>query len=281
MRSLQTKTIFATLFALVALTAGGAVVFLWSGVYNVAASSQHTQLVYSVLEYAMQRSVGLRASHIEAPPLTSPAMFERGAMCYQDRCEQCHAGPGVAAHDVALGMQPVPGPLMNAHMRWKPRELFWITRNGITMSGMPAWSFQLSDGDIWALVAFIERLPYLSPAEYRAIMARHAGQQCGVPGGSIAKPNGDAARGHSALSQYGCIACHKIPGLTGADVHVGPPLGGIARRVLIAGELANTPDNMVRWLRNPKSIDPLTAMPDLGVTERDARDMAAYLATLW
>ena len=51
--------------------------------------------------------------------------------------------------------------------------------------------------------------------------------------------------------------------------------------MLIAGELANTPDNMVRWLRNPKSIDPLTAMPDLGVTERDARDMAAYLATLW
>lgn len=68
--------------------------------------------------------------------------------------------------------------------------------------------------------------------------------------------------------------------MTGSDVHVGPPLRGIASRRLIAGRVANTPEQMVRWIRDPKSIDPLTAMPAVGVGEQDARDMAAHLARL-
>jgi cytochrome c1 len=68
--------------------------------------------------------------------------------------------------------------------------------------------------------------------------------------------------------------------VTSSSPHVGPPLAGIAGRTLIAGKLANTPDNMVRWLRHTKEVDPMTAMPELGVTEQDARDIAAYLATL-
>lgn len=277
----RTKIILATVFALLAMAAASATVFVWSGVYNTAASSPHTQFVYSLLEYTMQRSVQFRASDIEPPPLTAAGLFERGAACYQDRCEQCHGGPGVAQNDIALGMQPIPGPLMNAPSRWNTRELYLITRNGITMSGMPAWRFRLSDADIWALVVFIERLPQLSPPEYRAMMARQRGQRCEldkiVPAADVI---GDAARGRLAISQYACNGCHRIPGITGSDVHVGPPLAGIARRQLLAGEVANTPEQMIRWLRNPQSIDPLTAMPNLGVTERDARDMAAYLATL-
>ena len=256
----------------------GAAAFVWSGVYNVAASSQHTQPVYSLLEYTMQRSVALRSSGIEPPPFTA-SMFERGALCYRERCEQCHGGPGVAQHDIALGMQPLPGPLMNAQSRWKARELFWITRNGITTSGMPAWRFRLPDQDIWALVAFIERLPALSPRDYRDVMARQGGARCEQTAEAVTAAI-DPNRGHEALSQYGCNGCHLIPGVTGAQVHVGPPLGGVARRQLIAGRIANTPANMAHWIRSPQSIDPLTAMPNLGVTERDARDMAAYLATL-
>ncbi len=82
------------------------------------------------------------------------------------------------------------------------------------------------------------------------------------------------------MSQYGCNGCHRIPGITGAEVDVGPPLAGIARRQLIAGQIANTPETMVRWIRNPQNVDALTAMPNLGVTEHDARDIAAFLATL-
>ncbi len=264
---------------LVAAVAAAAIV--WSGIYNIAASAPHTQPVYSLLEVTMQQSVRMRARDAAPPALNAPGLFERGAACYQHRCELCHGGPGVAQNDIALGMQPVPGPLVNASMRFNTRELYWITRNGITMSGMPAWKLQLSEGDTWALVAFIERLPLLSPASYRQLMASRRDERCSIDeqrsAGDLA---GDARRGRSAASQYGCHGCHRIPGITGAEVDVGPPLAGIARRQLIAGQIANTPETMVRWIRNPQDVDALTAMPNLGVTESDARDIAAFLATL-
>jgi cytochrome c2 len=91
---------------------------------------------------------------------------------------------------------------------------------------------------------------------------------------------GNAQAGARALQQYLCVTCHLIPGITGAARHVGPPLNGIATRTYIAGILPNTPGNLIHWIRHPTSVDPLSAMPDLGVSEQDARDMAAYLYTL-
>jgi cytochrome c2 len=87
-------------------------------------------------------------------------------------------------------------------------------------------------------------------------------------------------RGERALYQYACNACHTIPGITGSFPNVGPPLAGIASRSLIAGKLDNTPDNMVRWLLHTKEVAPQSAMPQMGVSEHDARDIAAYLGTL-
>ena len=91
---------------------------------------------------------------------------------------------------------------------------------------------------------------------------------------------GDPARGAAIMRKYGCQTCHTIPGVVGADGLVGPPLAGIASRSYIAGVLPNAPDNMLRWIRNPKAVDPLTAMPNTGVTPSDARHIAAYLYTL-
>jgi cytochrome c1 len=96
----------------------------------------------------------------------------------------------------------------------------------------------------------------------------------------VASLQGDPAIGRTALTQYACQACHMIPGITGSEVFVGPPLDGIASRPMIAGRLVNNQDNLISWIRNPKAIDPQTAMPNMGVTEQHARDMAAYLATL-
>jgi len=88
---------------------------------------------------------------------------------------------------------------------------------------------------------------------------------------------GDAERGRELLWQFGCGTCHRIEGVVGAVGEVGPPLDGLARRVYIAGVLTNTPENLARWIRMPQDIAPKTAMPDLGVTEEQARDMAAFL----
>jgi cytochrome c2 len=91
---------------------------------------------------------------------------------------------------------------------------------------------------------------------------------------------GDAKRGRTLMRQYGCGSCHTIPGVDGADGLVGPPLAGIASRSYIAGVLPNAPDNMLRWLHDPRAVDSLTAMPNVGVTDADARHLAAYLYTL-
>lgn len=94
-----------------------------------------------------------------------------------------------------------------------------------------------------------------------------------VPGVGI----GYAAAGHQAFHQHGCTSCHVIPGVVGADTHVGPPLTDIARRKYLAGVLPNTPANLVRWLREPQALAPGSAMPDLGVGRQAALDMATYL----
>jgi cytochrome c len=93
-------------------------------------------------------------------------------------------------------------------------------------------------------------------------------------------PGGDAERGKVALRGYGCGSCHTIPGIRGARGLVGPPLADVGRRIYIAGVLPNEPMNMIQWIMDPPRVDSKTAMPNLGVTERDARDMAEYLYRL-
>ena len=91
---------------------------------------------------------------------------------------------------------------------------------------------------------------------------------------------GNAENGRLLLRQYGCGGCHRIPGVEAARGNVGPSLEGIARRVYLAGRLPNTPENMVRWIVEPKAIHPGTAMPDLSVSEAQAHDMVAHLYRL-
>ena len=258
----------------------GAAAFVWSGWYDISANVQHTQWVYSLLEKTMHQSVKLRASRIQVPALEAPAMVARGAACYADKCVLCHGGPGVAQHEIGRSMQPLPGPLVDASAKWRPQEIYWITRNGIKMSGMPAWQHRLPDADLWALVAFMQQLPLLTAAEFRGLAGTDAEARCAATGAGPPLRASNVERGRAAITQYACNACHKIPGITGSQVHVGPPLAGIAGRGLIAGAVPNTSEQMVRWIRDPRSIDPETTMPAMQVSEQDAHDMAAFLATL-
>ena len=93
-------------------------------------------------------------------------------------------------------------------------------------------------------------------------------------------PGGDPEAGRAAIRSYGCGSCHTIPGVPGADSMVGPPLTQFAYRQFIAGMLPNTPDNLITWIRTPQAVVPGNAMPNMGVTDTDARNIAAYLATL-
>lgn len=91
--------------------------------------------------------------------------------------------------------------------------------------------------------------------------------------------DGSPQRGEAMFIQYGCGSCHALRNVRTATGMVGPPLDGIALRVIIGGHLANTPANMEHWIRDPQHVSPGTAMPDLGVSEGDARDITAFLYT--
>jgi cytochrome c1 len=92
--------------------------------------------------------------------------------------------------------------------------------------------------------------------------------------------SGSPDRGKQLIESYGCGSCHTIPGIHTARGMVGPPLMFFSRRTMIAGELPNSPENLVLWIRNPKMVEPGTAMPTLGLSDDDAHDVAAYLYTL-
>lgn len=91
---------------------------------------------------------------------------------------------------------------------------------------------------------------------------------------------GDPERGAVLMVREACGACHQVPGIQAAQGEVGPPLGGVGRRTIIAGVLPNTADNMARWIRRPQAVFPGNAMPDIAISDQEARDMAAYLETL-
>jgi mono/diheme cytochrome c family protein len=260
-----------------AVAAGAAVTafgVVWSGVYDIAATKPHTAPVYWLLEVAMRRSVRSHARDIAVPPLNDPALVARGRALHDEHCVRCHGAPGVAPDAFALGLVPPPANLAHTAREWPPAELFWVVKHGIKMSGMPAWEFRLSDDDLWAIVGYLVQLPGQSPAQYRATAPAPSPGQQPVP---EPLPAPDPARGKLAIHQYACATCHEIAGIAGATAMVGPPLTRMAERGLLSGTIPNTPANLARWLREPQRVHRDSAMPDLGVTERDARDIAAYL----
>jgi mono/diheme cytochrome c family protein len=253
-------------------------VFMYSGIYNVATASQHTRVVYWTLEEGKRASVRRHAAGIVAPPAFDEGMLRKGAHCFHVNCVQCHGGPGQAPADFAGGLLPGAKSLVQAGRELPIEQVYWITRNGIRLTAMPAWEFRLDDRELWAVAAFVhQELPQLDVDQYRERVAAAGAEQCQRPAAS-APP--DAERGLTAMTQYGCQNCHIIPGITGPAIHVGPSLRQFAKRPLIAGTFPNTPENVVRWLREPQSLRPRTLMPDLDVTEQHALDMRAYLATL-
>ncbi|HJQ62879.1 MAG TPA: c-type cytochrome [Burkholderiales bacterium] len=271
---MKTLAILAAL-ALLGMTGGAA--FVWSGIYDISATDQHLPPTYWLIEKTMRRSVARRGNDVSVPPLGAPEQVAHGLALYRIHCVQCHGAPGVPPEPFALGLTPLPAPLVQTGREWAPGEIFWVVKYGIKMTGMPAWEFRMSDDDIWSVVALVQRLPSYSPQAYqRTPTPTLKPHEARTP----AAPDISVDRGRIALQQYACAGCHRIPGVTGHEARVGPPLAGIASRTTLGGVLPNSPDNLVRWIREPQQHSPLTAMPDLRVTERDARDIAAYLATL-
>ena len=144
----------------------GAVGYVKLGVFNVAASHPHSQIVEWLTHDTMINSVKRRSGDVPLPAIVSVAQAKRGFCEYEAHCVACHGGPAVAREQWVNGMNPAPPYLLDATRQWKPRELDWIVRNGIKMTGMPAWRETLSDQQIGDIVAYLEAMPQMPPQSY-------------------------------------------------------------------------------------------------------------------
>jgi cytochrome c553 len=157
----------ATIFLLVAsaILAG---LFIWSGVYSVAASRGHWAIAEWLLRATMSNSVKTHSYGIEAPPFDED-MVRLGAAHFHSGCAYCHGAPGISIGPISLAMLPPPPELSTEVEQWRDRELFWIVKNGIKYTGMPAWATQTRDDEVWSLIAFLRWLPMLDAPSYEAL----------------------------------------------------------------------------------------------------------------
>lgn len=166
---------FNFMIGLIVVLAAVGVGVLYSGAINVGASDPHSVPVRWLLHTGMERSVRYHASGIKAPPLNRPGMVMGGFRHYREMCVGCHLAPGVESSEIRKGLMPKPPKLQQAVRHWTPAELFWIVKNGVRMTGMPAWGASHSDEKIWDIVAFLQKLPDMTPAQYGQ-MDRAAGK---------------------------------------------------------------------------------------------------------
>lgn len=168
------KTIIVIFGGLGAAALLGAAAFIYLGIFNVAANDPHWPITYRILETARVQSIKARAKDIRIPSnLNDHSRIVAGTSHFADHCASCHSAPGVEAEDMAEGMYPKPPALTDAAKQWTPGELFWIVKHGIKMSGMPSWADH-GDEDLWNAVAFIEKLPGMSDADYSKLVAESA-----------------------------------------------------------------------------------------------------------
>jgi mono/diheme cytochrome c family protein len=158
----------------IAVLAFGAADFIGSGVYNIGADDHHTKIVLTLIEQLRDHSIESRSRRIEAHFVADPARIAAGAQNYAAHCVGCHLAPGVTMSDIRQGLNPHPPNLAQEELQPAQRA-FWIIKHGIKMSAMPAWGTLLDDETIWDIVAFIRKMPDMTPDSYQHLSQTHSG----------------------------------------------------------------------------------------------------------
>jgi len=159
-----------TVAVVLSVLAIGAGAFVYSGLYNIGADDHHTKPVFAVLQTLRERSIHVRSEDLTMPDLNDPQLILKGAGQYAAMCTQCHLKPGMKDSELRPGLYPQPPNL--SQTRVDPKEAFWIIKHGIKMSAMPAWGFSHEDPAIWSMVAFLQKLPDMTPTQYKDMVAK-------------------------------------------------------------------------------------------------------------
>ena len=160
------RAVRVALIVIAVLFVGG---FGWvhAGLFNVAADAPHWGFTSRLMETIRERSIAVRADDIRVPDLDEPGLIAVGAEHYSEMCTGCHLAPGMSDTELRAGLYPKPPNLTQRAAPRSPEETFWIIKHGLKLTGMPAWGVTHADESIWGLVAFVKKLPDLSPEAYR------------------------------------------------------------------------------------------------------------------
>ena len=156
------------LLLLLVLGCLGAAAFVYFGAFNAAADAPHAPIVYQFMETVRQRSIAVRAKDIQVPALDDSKLLAEGAEHYGAMCAGCHLAPGVTDSEIRKGLYPQP-PNLSQRSSLSPAEMFWTIKHGIKMSAMPAWGTTHDNQAIWNIVAFLQKLPTMTPEQYQAL----------------------------------------------------------------------------------------------------------------
>jgi mono/diheme cytochrome c family protein len=149
---------------------GAASLFLYAGIYNIAADAPHTQPVYWLLKTLRERSVAARATGVVVPgDLDDPKRIAAGAGQYAEMCSGCHLAPGMRRTEMSRGLYPR-APELRRKSQLTAAEEFWVVKHGVKMTGMPAWGVTHDDELLWDVVAFLRKLPELTADQYQALV---------------------------------------------------------------------------------------------------------------
>lgn len=143
---------------------------IYAGLYNVAADIPHTGPVFWLVETVRERSIAVRAADVVVPgDLGDPKRIASGAGQYAEMCSFCHLAPGMKRTEISRGLYPR-APELRRGSRSTPAEDFWVVKHGVKMTGMPAWGVTHNDEILWDVVAFLRKLPELTPEQYQALV---------------------------------------------------------------------------------------------------------------
>ena len=254
--------------ALVLATAVGAlgVFVLVSGVVPIRASAGHWTVTRWFLDFAMSRSFSTYSFGIEVPPLDDPALVLRGAGHYEGACRPCHGSVTGMLPAIPRAMTPHPPLLPGKIAAWEPRELFSIVKHGVKFTGMPAWPARQRDDEVWAVVAFLRRMPQLDAAQYRQLSGADFSTSPPPPVADLAEVS---ARPPSTVLQT-CGRCHGLDGL-------GRGFGAFPK---LAGQRGAYLENALRAYATGRRHSGIMQPIAEGLSAEVRRDLAVYYAGL-
>lgn len=242
---------------LAALAGLGALVVV-AGIVPIGASGGHWAVTRWFLSFAMARSVSTHSLGVAAPPLGDPGLVLKGAGHYELGCRPCHGSPAEPRGRTVRRMTPAPPYLPPAIPAWDVEELYYIVKHGVKFTGMPAWPSAHRDDEVWAMVAFLRRLPALDAAEYRRL----------VGGDGVEPVEAVASRGPWTALQEACGRCHGRDG-HGRGLGAFPKLAGQRFAYLLASLRAYAAGE-----RHSGIMEPIAAALDAEALERLARHYA-------